>query len=271
MQRPDERQASNNANDVIGIANRWKDRQSRAQNRVRTLESKVFSAIGQVIGDAAALKNMSPIDLLGLSEYIAEALEQSEIRLEIRQRGIGIYEANYARAKTLCMLGAVGNKDVAEALRAAGFVRVSAHWAGPASIVQAIAIALEHGLTLLRHEEHDVIYYIRKGVRQPALDELEAEHAAMLTQVTAVLAAPTGNLASKHDTVADGRDAEIPAADRPGAPSAEKDDPEASNLQGKVQGPKGEAVALVGQRRIGLNRAAVVRPAAPQASGDEDA
>jgi hypothetical protein len=258
-------------NGVIKIANRWKERQSRAQSRVRTLESKVFSAIGQVIGDAAALKNMSPIDLLGLSEYIAKALEKSEIRLEIRQRGIAIYEANYARAKTLCMLGAVGSKDVAEALRAAGFVRVGEHWAGPANIVQATAIAFEHGLTLLRHEEHDVIHYIRKGVRQPALDHLEAEHAAMLAQVTAVLAAPDGNLASKQDTVADGRDAEIPVADRPRARSSQKDDPADGNPQGEAKGIKSEAVASASQQRMGFGRAALARPASRQTSGDEDA
>ena len=249
---------------VVKIAKKRKEQKNKAQHRVRSMESKIFSAIGRVIGDAAELKEISPIDLLGLADYVAWSIEQSEIQLEIRTRGLAIYESNYARAKTLCMLGAVGSKDVAEALRAAGFVRVSDHWAGPANIVQAISIALEHNLTLLRHEGHDVIHYIRKGVRQPALAELEAEHDAMIAQVIAVLS-PQGDAASREEATGDGGDAALPAV------SQSSTEPEHKGSPGKAASLGPASAGSAGRSRMGFGRPAMVQPVAPEGNGNDDA
>lgn len=258
-------------NGAVEIANRKREQQNKAQHRVRTVESKIYSAIGRVIGDAAELKKVSPIELLGLAEYVAEVLEQPEVQLEIRQRGIAIYEAKYARAKTLCMLGVTTNKDLAEALRAAGFVRVSQQWAGPANIIQAISIALEHELTLLRHEGHETIHYIKKGVRQPALAELEAEHADMVAQVTAVLAAPAGEEAAGEPAMPESSDAAPPSADRKGVLSVERSDPESGGPETRLDDAGSEAVAFAGRPRLGFNKGTTVRSASTPANTNKDA
>ena len=157
---------------------------AEAEGRVKRTQTELHAAIGLVLDNAAELNALEPIDVLGLADFLKDMLGQDEVRSDIRARGMKLYSAQFARAVALTIVGAPARPKFGAALNAAGFAQVGNLWSGNANIPQAICLAQTHGLTLLRYDEDDSpIYYLRKGVPQPELAMLEAEHEKMVDAV----------------------------------------------------------------------------------------
>lgn len=183
--------------------------QAEAEARARRFETEVHAAIGMVLDNAAAIKQLEPVDVLGLADLLKELLDNSEVRFDIRTRGLRLYSEQFVRAVALTVLGAPSDPDIAAALRATGFVRAGQLWSGKANIPEAVRLATQNGLTLMRYDADDTpVYFVRKGEKQPALAELEAEHEQMLAAANANLPATTGQadqaIPSASDGVGDG-------------------------------------------------------------------
>jgi hypothetical protein len=149
-----------------------------AEGQVRKVVGEVHSAIGQVLDGAAQLASLSPIQLLGLSAHIAKRAEEEGFKAELNRLGFDLYASKYAHGVALTMLGVEpGAKKLAEALRDAGFIRAGHLWAGEARVPEAVRLATEHDLTLLRYDsDHTPTYFVRRGEKQPTLVALEAEY-----------------------------------------------------------------------------------------------
>ncbi|ODT66246.1 MAG: hypothetical protein ABS75_27650 [Pelagibacterium sp. SCN 63-23] len=157
---------------------------AEAEGRVKRSQAELHAAIGLVLDNAAELNALDPVDVLGLADFLKDMLGQDGVRSDIRARGMGLYSTQFARAVALTIVGVPARPKFGRALSEAGFAQIGNMWSGNASIPQAIRLAQTHGLTLLRYDEDDSpIYYLRKGVPQPELAMLEAEHEKMVDAV----------------------------------------------------------------------------------------
>lgn len=217
---------------------------AEAEARVKHFETELHAAIGLVLDNAAALKALEPVDVLGLADFLKDLLGQDDVRADIRARGLQLYSAQFVRAVALTVVGAPTTPQIGEALRAAGFVRAGQAWSGRANIPEAIRLAQANGLTLLRYDDEDrPIYYLRKGAAQPELAMLEAEHEEMLKAKRLHLVAPPPvneaepdsleqeGVAGGADTTS-GQEAEV-ALDQPGQNSKSEMSGE-SRISGKA-------------------------------------
>ena len=190
-----------------------------AQAGARRVQSEVHAAIGLVLDNAAALNELEPVDVLGLADLLKEMLEKKEVQADIRVRGLRLYSEQFSRAVALTMVGAAADAALGEQLRTAGFVRAGQFWSGRANIPEAVRLAGENGLTLLRYDAEDMpVYFVRKGVPQPELAALEGEHEQMMEAARASLPAlPTAS--SEAEGLGNG------GAHEPAQPAPEPVDP----------------------------------------------